>query len=108
MIIIIITGNLWHPNLESPGRLQKADKHILFKTHTHIHPDTPTHTCTHTYTHTPQKHKHSSHGFDGNKKESDKSVGKREEVGFSFDMKEESDACLTEKGREFQMTGTIY
>ena len=28
---------------------------------------------------------------------------------FNFDLKEESDvACLTEKEREFQMTGPIY
>ena len=28
---------------------------------------------------------------------------------FSFDLKEESEeACLTERGREFQMTGPMY
>ena len=30
-------------------------------------------------------------------------------MDFSFDLKEKSDvACLTEKGREFQITGPIY
>ena len=34
---------------------------------------------------------------------------KRQEVGFQFTLKEESeDECLTEIGREFQMTGPAY
>ena len=43
------------------------------------------------------------------RKVNDISVGSREEVGFRFDLKEESEvACLTEKGKEFQMTGPMY
>ena len=40
------------------------------------------------------------------KKENDKSIGRRQV--FSFDFKEDSEVCLREEGREFQMTGPIY
>jgi len=33
---------------------------------------------------------------------------KRRDVFFSFDLKEESEECLTEGGREFQITGPMY
>ena len=96
---------------ESPGRLQKQIS--MPHTHKHTHaqaPHTPTHTCTHTHTHTLQKHKHSSHGFDGNRRKKARNQQAEEKRWvFSFDLKEESDvACLTEKEREFQMTGLIY
>ena len=77
------------PHLVRAQGAYKADKHAP-PTRTHIlkhptHPHTHTHTHTHAHTHTLQKHKHSIHGFDGNrKKESRKSVGRREEVGFQF------------------------
>ena len=70
-----------------------------------------THTQTHTHTHTHRKkHKHSSHGFDGNRgKKARNQYAEEKRWVFSFDLKEESDmACLTEKEREFQMTGPIY
>ena len=80
----------------------KADKHA-----------TPTHAHTHKHhhpTHTPQKHKHSSHGFDGNRRKKVINLWAEEKRWvFSFNLKEECYvACLTEKGREFQMTGPIY
>ena len=78
------------PHLMRAQGAYKADKHATTAhAHTHIH--------------TPQKHKHSCHGFDGNRRK------KARNQVFSFDLKEESDvACLTEKEREFQMTGPIY
>ena len=45
------------------------------------------------------------------KKENDKSVCRREEVGFQFKLRleeENEDECLTERGREFQITGPMY
>ena len=87
------------PHLMRAQGAYKADKHAR-PTHAHTPTNTPP---THTHTHTPQKHKHSSHGFDGNRRK------KARNQVFSFDLKEESDvACLTEKEREFQMTGPIY
>ena len=90
-------------------------KQIACHTHTrtqpHKHPTHPhTHTRAHTHTHTPQKHKHSSHGFDGNRRKKARNQKAEEKRWvFSFDLIEESDvACLTEKEREFQMTGLIY
>ncbi|WP_419652715.1 hypothetical protein, partial [Thiolapillus sp.] len=79
-------------------------------THTHTHTHAHTHTRTHTHTHTPQKHKHSNHGFDGNRRKKARNQSAEEKRWvFIFDLKEESDvACLTEKEREFQMTGPIY
>ena len=90
IIIIIMMGKLWCPILWEPRVLTKADKHIHFRIHT-CH--TCTHTHTHTHTHTPQKHKQTSHGFDGNKKENDKSVGS----GPSFNSLQPgcSDLCGT-------------
>ena len=42
------------------------------------------------------------------KKTTDKYAEKKRWV-FSFDLKEESeDECLTERGREFQITGPVY
>ena len=84
--------------------MQNVDKHFHFKTHT-----APPHT--HSHPHTPRKkHKHTSLGFDGNRRK--KTINQWAEEKrrvFSFELKEESDvACLTEEGREFQMTGPIY
>ena len=64
----MIIGNLWRPISWEPRALTKQ----ITMPHTH------------TSTNTPKKNKHSSHGFDGNKKESEKSVGRREEMGFQF------------------------
>ena len=101
---IIIIGNLWRPISWEPRVLTKQ---IACHTHTqpHKHPTHP-----HTHTHTPQKHKHSSHGFDGNRRKKARNQKAEEKRWvFSFDLKEESDmACLTEKEKEFQMTGPIY
>ena len=99
------------PHLMRAQGAYKADKHATpTHVHTHKHPHTPTHTHTHPHTHTPQKHKHSSHGFDGNRRKKARNQKAEEKRWvFSFDLKEESDvACLTEKEREFKMTGPIY
>ena len=90
----------------------KADKHATHaRTHVHKH-HTHTHAHTHTQKHPPtlQKHKHSSHGSDGNRRKKVINQWAEEKRWvFLFDLKEESDvACLTEKGREFQMTGPMY
>ena len=97
------------PHLMRAQGAYKADKHA---TPTHAH---TTNTLTHPHphpphTHTPQKHKHSSHGFDGNRREKERNQNAEEKRWvFSFDLKEESDvACLTEKEREFQLTGPMY
>ena len=92
------------PHLMRAQGAYKADTHV---TSTHAH--TPTNTPP-THTHTPQKHKHSSRGFDGNRRQKARNQYAEEKRWvFSFDMKEESVvACLTEKEREFQMTGPIY
>ena len=90
--------------------LTKADKHATY-THAHTYTNTAhTHTHMRAHTHTLQKHKHSNHGFDGNRrKKVINQLVEEKSWAFSFDLKEESDvACLTEKEREFQMTGPIY
>ena len=78
----------------------------------HANTHTHTHTQTHTHRHRdpPAKHKHSSHGFNRNRrKKVINQYAEEKRWVFSFDLKEESDmACLTEKGREFQMTGPKY
>ena len=66
------------------------------------------HTYTH-HTHTLQIHALLVMGWLNEKKENDISACRREEVGFSSDLKEESEEeCLTERGREFQITGPIH
>ena len=100
---IYIIGNLWCPISGESRALTKADKHIHFhnnnnnkNTHTHTH---TTHTYKHTdincmQQHTPHAHAHTHTEqktsilvmglMDLQKKENDKSVGRREEVEFQF------------------------
>ena len=71
------------PHLMRAQGAYKADEHA-WPTHAHTHTNTP-HTPTHTHTHT--HHKNTSivvMGLWKQKKESKKSVGRREEVGFQF------------------------
>ena len=92
------------PHLMRAQGAYKADKHA---TPTHTHTRMHIHTLTHTH------HKNTSTVVMGlmeteeRKREISRQKRRR---GFSmFYLKEESNvACLTEKEREFQMTGPIY
>ena len=73
--------------------------HRHTQTHTDTHTHTHSHTHTHTHTHRLQIHALLVTGWYNVKKENDRSVCRREEMGvFSFEIKEESeDKCLTER-----------
>ena len=63
-----------------------------------------THARTHAHTHT---HTHTTHWYN-EKQMTDQSAEDKRWV-FSFDLKEESeDECLTERAREFKITGPMY
>ena len=107
--------------------------HTHIHTHTHTHTNTHAHTCTCAHTHTNSMQRHTSYActrthkhthtdahtlqntsilvmglMETEERKRQNSRQKRRCV-FSFGLKEESEvACLTEKGREFQMTGPIY
>ena len=103
------------PHLMRAQGAHKADKHATH-THMHTHPQTPhtstyTHACAHTHTHTHTHCKNTSIVVMGlmETEERKQEISRQKRWVFSFDLKEESDmACLTEKEREFLMTGPIY
>ena len=88
------------------------DKDVLTSSHTHTHARTHarTHAHTHTHTHRVQIHALLVMGWYNERKENDRSVYAEEKRRvFNFDLKRESeDECLTERGREFQITGPMY
>ena len=85
--------------------------HTYTRTHARTHaPPLPTHTRTHpaspTRTHTTLLVM--GYGTSGRKKTTDQYAEEKRWV-FSFDLKEPNeDECLTERGREFQITGQMY
>ena len=89
------------PHLMSAQGAYKADKYAR-----------PTHAHTPTTPHPPHTHrKNTSIVVMGlmETEERKREISRQKRWVFSFDLKEESDvAYLTEKEREFQMTGPIY
>ena len=90
-LIMIIIGNLWRLISWKPRALKKqiSMPHPHTHTHTntphpHMHAHTYTHTHTHTHTHPCKNTSIVVMGLMETEERSEKSVGRREEVGFQF------------------------
>ena len=82
-------------------RRQRAKTHTRTHTHTHTHPNATQHNTT-------EIHALLVMGWYNEKKTTDQYAEEKRRV-FSFDLKEESeDECLTERGREFQISDPMY
>ena len=92
----------------SPPPLSLSHTHSLTHTHTHTLPLSLSLSLSHTHTHTLQMHALQVMGWYSEKKTKDQHAEEKRWV-FSLDLKEKSeDECLTERGRESQITSLMY
>ena len=109
ILIIYINNRLFMaPHLVRAQSAYK-DQDSLISSHTHR--CMCAHTLSHTYMHTPHVHSTNSYitgdGWYNEKKMTDQyAEEKRWVISFLFKKKSE-DECLTERGREFQITGSM-